>query len=393
MIRTRLVLNFPGFEPTGPEHQLGRIERTAEKTGQLWNFAFQLGEVHHKPGANHAEAVAQAKGADWSTTTRIVQFSWNDIIDSYEKVAFPRGLFLNFPKYMAFFADGTANRYWRASTRYWAFTFWPILQISISAIGALFLSYFAVSLTGLDGIIAILAVILLAAALTLLFCKWPGERSYMLLAINDWGFARDMVLRSNPVIEARYVEFAQTLAREIQNSDHDEIVISGHSFGSLWAVAALALALEDHPQLLKDRNVAFLALGSSLLKIALAGNATFMRNWTKKVWAQPTLFWHEIQTKDDIIAFYKSDPREELSVRNTVATMAIDRVNYKRSMDRKRYNRTRLSFFRMHRQYILDQDKRVGFDYLVRLFGPVSSAELARDPESIAAIDPQAALV
>ena len=387
MIRSRLVLNFPGFEPTGPGHQLGRIERTADKTGVLWNFELKWDDAQY-PDGNYAIAHANAKGHDWRTQNRIVQFSWNDIIDAYESVEFPKGLISNFPKYLAFFADGTANKYWRASKRYWGFTIWPILQIAVFAVIAVFASRQITNWLGFEGALAGVAAIVITAGLTLLLCKWPGERSHMLLAINDWGFARDMVHRTNPVIEARYREFGHVLRQEIESGSHDEIVISGHSFGSLWAVAALATALEDNPDLLKSKNISFLAMGSSLLKIALAPDAQFMREWTQKVWSEPSLFWHEVQTKDDIIAFYKSDPRIELGQESIDATMAIDRVNYKKAMERKRYNKTRMSFFRMHRQYILNQDRKVAFDYLIRLFGPASSRLLSEKPEEgLAMID------
>jgi hypothetical protein len=387
MIKTRLVLNFPGFEQTEPESQLDRIRHSAQKTGELWNFAFDRKNVKREPGANHATSESVSSGGDWEVRTRIVQFSWNDIIRAYEAVGHPRGLVLNLPKFLAFFADRTARRYWRASKRYWAFTVFPVLLIAVFAVVAWFATGWLPAFTGLTGWLAIIARLVLSAIIVLFLCKWPGQRLYLLLTINDWGFARDMVNRTNPVIEDRYREFCDIVLREIEESDHDEIVISGHSFGSVWAVAALAMALEQRPDLLKGKEVAFLALGSSLLKIALAPPAGFMRDWAARVWAEPELFWHEIQTKDDIIAFYKSDPAEQLAIDAPAVSMQIDRVNYKKAMDRKRYKKMRTSFYRTHRQYILYQDRRVPFDYMIRLFGPLSSRQLARDPESIKKID------
>jgi hypothetical protein len=387
MIKSRLVLNFPGFEQTEPESQLDRIRHSAQKTGALWHFAFDRKDVKREAGANHAISESVSSGGDWEVRTRIVQFSWNDIIRAYEAVGHPKGLVLNLPKFLAFFADRTARRYWRASKRYWAFTVFPILLIAVFAIAAWFATGWALAFTGLAGWPAVSLRLVLSLIVVLFLCKWPGQRLYLLLTINDWGFARDMVNRTNPVIEDRYREFSDIVLREIEASDHDEIVISGHSFGSVWAVAALAMALERRPDLLKGREVAFLALGSSLLKIALAPAAGFMRDWAARVWSEPELFWHEIQTKDDIIAFYKSDPTKELGITAPAVSMQIDRVNYKKAMDSKRYRKMRTSFYRTHRQYILYQDRRVPFDYIVRLFGPLSSRQLAHEPESIKKID------
>jgi pimeloyl-ACP methyl ester carboxylesterase len=238
-----------------------------------------------------------------------------------------------------------------------------------------------------------LAITVLTIVLVLLMCRWPGKRAYLLLTINDWGFARDMVNRVNPEIELRFREFAETVADEIERSEDDEIIVAGHSFGAVWAVAALALALNSKPTLLKGKRVVFLALGSSLLKIALAPNAQFMRDWTKRILAVPNLVWHEIQTKDDLIAFYKADPFVTLGIDKFAATLKIDRVKYKEAMDAKRYRKMLASPYRTHRQYILYQDRRVAFDYILRLFGPLSGRDLALRPQVIESIGRNGALV
>jgi len=165
------------------------------------------------------------------------------------------------------------------------------------------------------------------------------------------------------------------------------LAIAGHSFGAVWAAAALALALERQPDLLAGRNVTFLALGSSLLKIAFAPKAQFMRDWMASIVAAPDLFWHEIQTKDDLIAFYKADPFAVLGITGLKAQMKIDRVRFSEAMERKRYRAMRKSFYRTHRQYILYSDKRVASDSLLRFFAPVSARELALHPRRVSEID------
>jgi hypothetical protein len=202
-----------------------------------------------------------------------------------------------------------------------------------------------------------------------------------------------MVNRVNERIEQRYEEFADIVAQEILASHHDEIIISGHSFGSVWAVAALAKALEANPGLVEGRRVVFLALGSSLLKIALAPRAQFLRDWTARIAAQPSIFWHEIQTKDDIIAFYKANPFEVLAIKGNKQRLQIDRVRYKNAMTRARYRKMRRSQYETHRQYILYQDVRVPFDYMLRLCGPLDTRALAQSPDLTGKIDADGRLV
>ncbi len=392
MIRSRLVLVFPGFEKTSPESQMDRIRHCASKTGEIWKFSHERTSLSSPPGSKYIAGQSITTGANWKTTTDVVLFSWQDIIENYEGVPHPKGFLTNMPKFLAFFIDGTVGRYWTTSRRYFAFTIFPVLLVALFAVLGATAFWFAASFI-LSGLLLAVGSIIFAAIATLVLCKWPGERLYLLLTINDWGFARDMVHRSNPVIEARYRDFARQLAAQIKASGHDEIIISGHSFGAVWAVAALALALEEEPRMLEGKRVVFLALGSSLLKIALALGAGFLRDWTRRVVGEASLFWHEIQTKHDFIAFYKSNPFEVLAITDMVSELRIDRPDYKKAMNAKRFAKIRKSFYETHRQYILYQDVRVPYDYMLRLFGPLDTRELALNPALSDSIDAHGKLV
>jgi hypothetical protein len=288
-------------------------------------------------------------------------------------------------KYFAFFTDGTVKRYRKSSMRYWGFTIFPVLLALIFAA----LTWAALWFASAPVWLYFIAIPLI----TLLLCKWPGDLLYVPLTIADWGFARDMVHQSNPEIETRFDEFSKTLVSEISGSNHDEIIIVGHSFGSLWAVSALSKALDKDPNLLKNKKVRFLALGSSMLKIALAPDAKFMRDHWQNVMNQPSLFWHEIQTKDDLIAFYKCDPFKQLKIKTSEHQFAITKIRFSKGMAKRRYRSMRKSFYRTHRQYILYYDKRVDFDYMMRLFGPLDTKALATDKRLTEYIDQSGALV
>lgn len=384
-ITNRLVLNFPGFEQTDSVAQLGRLRYGAEQTGAIWGFEVAQGDLDHGEGTHHTDAEFTASGPNWNVVTRLVQFRWNDIVHAYEKDSFPAGFLKNLAKYFAFFTDGTVRKYRKASWRYWGFTIFPILLALIFAA----LTWLVLWLPGAPW----WAHVVLIPLVTLLMCKWPGDSLYVPLTIADWGFARDMVHQTNPEIEARFAEFGETVRRKITDSHEDEIIVVGHSFGSLWAVAALAKALEADPGLLNGKKLRFLALGSSMLKIALAKDAGFMRDHWKTVMNQPEVFWHEVQTKDDLIAFYKCDPFEQVEIKHPAARYEITRIRFSKGMKRKRYKSMRKSFYRTHRQYILYYDKRVAFDYMLRLFGPFSAETLAIDGEAHKRIDADGRLV
>ena len=371
----RLVLNFPGFETTDAVHQIERLSAGGQKTAKLWGFDLEAGKIASK-SQNHKTSVEfDLSSEKWTAHTDYKHFSWTDIIDKYENMPYPQSFFANFPKYLLFFMDGSVRKYAKASKRYWGFAIYPMLMMIVFAIFSWFLMQYTVGQYVMHwAITAIPAFILF-----LILCRFPGDMAYLNLSINDWGFARDLVTLSNSDIVKRNAVFADHLIKEISSSKHDEILIVGHSFGSVWAVSALAIALEKKPNLLKGKRVTFLALGSSLLKIALVKKAKYFDKFVKLVLSEPNLVWHEIQTKTDFISFYKTEPFEPMKIVQTTSEVIVHRVNFKHALSAERHAKMKKSMYLAHRQYILYCDKRVHHDFQLRVFGPFYSDEMARD--------------
>ena len=372
----RLVLNFPGFETTDATHQIERLSAGGQKTAALWGFELEAGRIASKSQNYKTSIDFQSTCEKWSAETQYIQFSWDDIIAKYEDMAYPQSFFANFPKYLLFFMDGSVRKYAKASKRYWGFAIYPMLMMIIFGLFSWFLMHYTFGQYGLHWVMTAIP----AFVLFLILCRFPGDKAYLNLSINDWGFARDLVTLSNPDIVKRNALFADHLIKEITASKHDEIIIVGHSFGSVWAVSALAIALEKKPNLLKGKRVTFFALGSSLLKIALVKKAKYFDKFVKLVLAEPNLVWHEIQTKTDFISFYKTEPFEPMSIVETVSEVIVSRVNFKHALTSERHAKMKKSMYLAHRQYILYCDKRVHHDFQLRVFGPFFADELARDP-------------
>lgn len=369
----RLVLNFPGFETTGSVHQIERLTAGSIKTAGLWNFEVERSNIEENPEEHKTDTRFSSAGNGWTATTRYVHFSWADIISEYEDKPYPKSLLVHFPKYLTFFLDGSVLKYSKASRRYWGFTIYPLLLMIVFGL----VSYFGMAslLSGVSSIWIILA----SLTVFLLLCKWPGDRFYVNLSINDWAFARDMCNSENPKIDKRYELFANQIIEEVSQSKPDEILIVGHSFGSVWAVTALAMALEKEPNLFLSKRVTFLALGSSLLKIGLVRRAQFFRDAVAKVLSQKDLVWHDIQTKTDFISFYKSDPFKPMGIAETASEVIVHRVNFKHALTKSRHKKMMKSMYLAHRQYILYCDNRVHHDFQLRVIGPFFADELARN--------------
>ncbi|MEM7214450.1 MAG: hypothetical protein AAF423_02815 [Pseudomonadota bacterium] len=373
----RLVLNFPGFETTTAVHQIERLTAGGVKTAELWDFDLKPGKIDENAQSHKTTTSFESAGNAWTAKTRYVHFSWSDIIGKYEETPYPQSLLLHLPKYFSFVLDGSLRRYAKASRRYWGFTIYPIL---------LMILFFGISFGLMYWLLAGFNIhwVLIAIPSFLLFivlCKFPGDMFYVNLSVNDWAFARDMCSGANKDINDRFVQFADHIVKEISRSKPDEIIIVGHSFGSVWAVVALAIALEKKPKLFAGRRVTFFALGSSLLKIGLVRRAKFFKASVNQVLAQEYMLWHEIQTKTDFISFYKSDPFKPMKIEEPACDVIVHRVNFKHALSEKRHKKMLKSMYLAHRQYILYCDRRVHHDFQLRIFGPFFADDLARNTQ------------
>lgn len=371
----RLVLNFPGFETTTSVHQIERLAAGGEKTARLWGFDLITNDINEDAENHKTTTQFSASGNGWQSETRYVHFSWGDIIARYENVPYPQSLISHLPAYLAFFLDGTIRKYRKASIRYWAFTLYPLLLMIVFGLVAWYLGSTLASFTGGGSFVTLPVTVLLF----LVFCKFLGDKLYVNLSVNDWAFARDMCYGINSAIDDRYEQFTKEITAEIEANNPDEILVVGHSFGSVWAVMALHLALAANPDLLDGKRITFLGMGSSLLKIALVKKAQFLKLATAHVLSVPNLLWHEIQTKTDFVSFYKSDPFEPMDVKSTGAEVIVHRVNFKNALSKERHRKMKKSMYLAHRQYILYCDNRVHHDYQLRVFGPFFADDLARD--------------
>jgi len=375
LVRKRLVLNFPGFEKTSPGHQIERLSAGGQKTASLWGFELESYTAEEFPEDYKTVCSFKATAREWETQTRYVHFSWSDIIKAYEEVRYPRSLFKFLPSYLMFFLDGSVGRYAKASSRYWGFSIYPFLLLVAFSIVGIGIGVFLTSLAGVSPWWASFP-----AFFTVLVLGWfIGQRTAMNLSIADWAFARDLCKSRNPNVQARHETFAEELIREIQQCEADEILIVGHSFGSVWAVIALSIALEKQAQLLDGKRVTFIAMGSSLLKIGLVKSAKFLHAAVRKVLRVQNLLWYEVQTRSDWISFYKSHPFEPMDIRDYEADLVVHRVNFKNALSHRRLSKMKNSMYLAHRQYILYADKRVHHDYQLRVFGPFFADQLAHN--------------
>src|SRR5690606_28869861 len=98
----------------------------------------------------------------------------------------------------------------------------------------------------------------LALVAAMLLVRKPGDKVFMSYLLDDWSAAFDRIHHRNEKLTQRRKAFAEALKRKLAESNADEVVIVGHSLGTVPAVEALADIQRERPDLLQKQPVSLL---------------------------------------------------------------------------------------------------------------------------------------
>ncbi len=379
-IKTRRVYLLTGYEPLGPEAHHHRFAREIGRFEKTWSLRAEIGPLTMPAGAPVASWSASVSGPDFRTHADVRLLRWDDIVA--QDMEAPMALRL--PRYLLAAGDilvtGTFFRYIAAYWRYSLFAGYPAVILAVIGILA-WLAGWLWAVAGLPDTMpariavgAVVAVALLAAA---------SKRLHLNYMLSDWIFARDMMRRRRPAIEARAEAFAAEIAAGVGAGDVDEVVVIGHSLGAAWMVEALARALARDPELARRGFPLGLAgVGSSTLKIALHPAAGWLRDSVKRVADEPAITWAEYDSHVDFICFYKNNTVEALGLQ-AASKPARRSIRLSRMLSPETWSRFRGNLLRVHRQYVMGNEQRYAYDFHMIACGPFAFADIVAHGERL----------
>jgi hypothetical protein len=371
-VKKRLIINFTGYEGLHPDAVRGRYMNSAADFNRLWRAKTQASRMREE-GQNIASMRIKTSGINWSTETEFCQYGTADIFDAYAA----RNVATRFATGLMAFLDilltGTFWRYVRTSWRFGIFFMWPFALacfITLVTVGVALAPLSA----GHSGV-HLLWSIPVSLALGRVLIRWPGEKFFFSYLLDDWAAASDRIYGRNARILQRRQAFADHLVAKLRASDADEVVIIGHSLGTVPAIEAIADVWRSNPELLKRKPVSLLAAGSCLLMIAFHPRATGLREDMRIVLQETPVLWAEFQTISDIVHFYKSDPAAAIGITPRKAPI-IRRIRFKHIHSAKRYARAKQNFFKMHLLFLKGAQIRNPYDIGMFVQGPVAFRDL-----------------
>jgi pimeloyl-ACP methyl ester carboxylesterase len=324
-----------------------------------------------------------AKGPNWATETTFELLDWQDIVrDEIARpaVAQVAGGMIAFGDFLF---SGTAKRYFEAAWPYGAFFLVPFLNVILYAAVAIGAGILAAGWAPEN--IAIMAVIgaLVACGVFALLMRWPGGRWHVHQALADWIFARAFMYGRRPAMDARLEQFAQRFIAVAQAGGCDEILVVGHSLGATMALMMLTRALEREAGVARrGSKICLLTVGSTIPKLALHPAATRLRAGAARVAGEAPLAWTEYQARRDAISFFRFDPvtLKRFNGNEEGRKPHIREVGIKDMMMPESYLRHWLHTMRLHYQFVMANERRANYDYLMFVCGPADFATLSLAP-------------
>ena len=359
IIKSRLVLFFPGFEPLGAEKHRQRFERAAQKSAPLYDASILCSQLSESEFGLPA-FTTYAKGDGWETKSDIVIFDWSSVVAEFENRSLFMRFYLGLSAQIGLVLNGTLWAYLKTSWRYGLFFFYPlVLIIAVSlagwVAGSLISNYSNVYVSTMLGV-----------ALTAALLRLAVQKAHLLLMMDDWAFAASISTGFRTDSASIPHRFRAAFERLATGSQHDEILVFAHSLGAVFAVDALGAALTKNPGL----ELNFVTAGSSLMKIALNPNAKFLRESVKTVVKSKTK-WGDWRALTDVISFYGSNPATSLGITEGVPPKTIN-VRFRHMLSPLTYGKHKRNLFRTHRQFVLAAETRYPYSFHLIAAGPVS---------------------
>jgi len=382
LIRRRHVLFVEGFDPQGAEGYYRIFQHARKRTDDIWQCQGKTGEPQFE-----SELIArwdvEAAGPNWKVATHYEFLRLEHIIRAEMGAPITRHV----PRTLAWILDylitGTTWRMLRAA---WRFTLHVLyfevvllLWLALAAGLGWLVARTAARLFALPAPVA-LAVGILTGIACVVMLRPVVHRLRAVQGNSCWAllssFARGREPRLDAVVEAG----AARLVAAARAAEMDEVVIIGHSWGASIAAAVVARALERDPDVgRRGPRIVLLTLGSIMAAAALHPAAARLHSAIRRLAAEPSIRWLECQARRDVLSCWMVDPVEAsgIDLGGGRHNPLLWQVRLRDLVSAERYGRLRWKFLRVHYQFIMGNDRRAPYDYVMVTCGPIPVEEWA----------------
>jgi uncharacterized membrane protein YeaQ/YmgE (transglycosylase-associated protein family) len=383
LVRRRHVLYIEGYDPQGAEGYHGLFNYSFKRFLRHWPLKTRVSDVHIDSD-DLAHWTIETAGPNWQVSTRYDFLRQEQMIRAnmaqpmWRQV--PRALWWSW----SFLWSGTMLRILRASRGFALvlihFQLLLIWWLVVPALGGWLAGH--LTMHYLAAPLALAWFIGVVVALVAFRLLRPLANRWFVVQINShWPYLIEYGRGEASCFEHPIEAGARRLVEIARANEADEVVVVGHSGGGVTAPAVVARALELDPELGRHGpRVVLLTPGSIMPGIGLHHSATRVRTDVARVSVEPSILWVDVQARADRLHFYNFDPVAGIGIapdpRRCNPLVWI--VRFREMLAPEQYTRLRWNFFRMHYQFIMGNEMRAAYEYMMLMCGPLPVEQWAR---------------
>jgi hypothetical protein len=214
-----------------------------------------------------------------------------------------------------------------------------------------------------------------------------AERLGLFWLLRTYVFLYRWRLGRIPEVDRRVGEMAEQIYRSAVDDPVDEILVVGHSVGTVLAVSVMARFLEKmeaESEVALLSKVHVLTLGHCIpLVLFLPGSARLSDDLAVLA-AEEGLRWTDVSAKADPLCFFQTDPIRVAGVEEAGRMRPrLRRVRFHKMFPREVYLKMRPNKMRLHFQYLMAAALPSAYDYFAITGGPERLEEQLETAECV----------
>lgn len=371
-IKTRRIHYFSGFDPRGAGYYHRLYKDQAEKQFLINNFRPCVGPRERRNNLVSAWSIS----GNWSGESTLTDYQfmhWDDLVrENWERNSWKLWI-KGFYPWLKLFTCGywmrvrSASKSAANSGAFPAALLMVLLLLAVTvgvAAGYVVAAFFSVAGWACFLISAIVTGLVLKGGFAIAEKLGGHWILRTILFVYDWG------LGNQKQLDRRLEQFVDHVIAEQRRNPVDEVLLVGHSIGTLIAVdvSARLSTKYTNPDCFK-----LLTLGHCIPILSLLPEAEKFREALGVLAEIQSIPWIDVTIPPDPLCFYGIDP-VELSLSSASnrqgPVLAVARVF--RMFSSKTYKKLRWNKLRLHFQYLMASELPADYDYFLTTAGPMS---------------------
>lgn len=370
-VKRRKVYYIAGFDPRGATfyHRLYR-EESAKQAVHL-GTSVQVGS-RSKQGPHVSAWNVDSEWDGHAVQTEYQYLHWDDLVRRHWEPNRMKLVWLSLATYAGYAACGALGRLRKTFKGPFYSAMYPLVYLALLlllAVGSGAVTRTA--LAGLSGIEAVGWAGGLAAGFALAWGGMAlGNRLAVFWLLQIYRFVQGWGVREPHGIMERIDALTDWIAREQQASPDEEVLLVGHSVGSIVAVSVAARLADTLPSA-QRRHITLVTLGQCIPLLSLMPSAKAFHADLQRLSDERDMQWLDMNARADSLCFSQANPLDISGIAGAgVGRPTAQVVRPFRMFDKQEYARMKRSKQRLHFQYMMASALPNEYDYFRMTAGP-----------------------